>query len=84
MQVLVECVCSKSLEREYNNNEKKLPETIYHQVDGGPENANNLILGICELLVAKRLVREVVLTRLPAGHPHNDLDGLFGVIWRAV
>ena len=71
------------LEREYNNNEKKLPETIYHQVDGGPENANNLILGICELLVAKRLVRKVVLTRLPPGHSHNDLDGLFGVIWRA-
>ena len=71
------------LEREYYKDGKLcLPEVIYYQVDGGPENANNLLLAVCELLVAKRLCRKVVLTRLPPGHSHCDIDGLFGVIWK--
>lgn len=38
-------------------------------------------MGICELLVARRLTRKVVLTRLPKGHTHEDVDAIFGNIW---
>ena len=60
----------------------KLPPILYHQIDGGSENTNITLLGICALLVASGLVKKVVLTRLPVGHTHEDIDGLFALIWR--
>jgi len=60
---------------------RKYPETVYLQVDGGSENANKYVLGILELLVAKRVVREIHYCRLPVGHTHEDIDAAFGVIW---
>jgi hypothetical protein len=39
-------------------------------------------LAICELLVAKRLTRKVVLTRLLVGHTHEDIDAIFALIWQ--
>ena len=70
-----------SLER-YFKKHNELPRTLYHQIDGGPENANQEFLAICALLVASGLVDKVVLTRLPVGHTHEDIDGLFALIWR--
>lgn len=70
-----------SLEQHYLANGGKLPRVIYHQVDGGPENANNEFLAICALLVACRLVDKVVLSRLAVGHTHEDIDGIFALIW---
>jgi hypothetical protein len=32
--------------------------------------------------VAKRLTRHVVLTRLPVGHTHEDIDAIFALIWQ--
>ncbi len=29
----------------------RLPDTLYHQVDGGPENANAELQAICSLMV---------------------------------
>lgn len=43
------------------------PEVLYVQVDGGSENANQYVLAALEMLVVKRLVREVQYTRLPTG-----------------
>jgi hypothetical protein len=60
----------------------KLQDVIYLQIDGGSENANKVILAICELLIARGLTKRIVLTRLPGGHTHEDIDGRFGVIWR--
>jgi hypothetical protein len=60
---------------------RAFPETIYLQVDGGSENANKYLLGILELLVSKKIVREIHFCRLPVGHTHEDIDGAFGVIW---
>jgi hypothetical protein len=57
------------------------PETLYLQVDGGSENANQYVLALLELLVVKRCCREVYYTRLPAGHTHEDIDASFGVLW---
>jgi hypothetical protein len=66
----------------YNESNKKLPDLIYYQIDGGSENANKTILAICELLIARGLTKKIVVTRLPPGHTHEDIDGRFGVIWR--
>lgn len=60
------------------------PEEIYLQVDGGCENANQYLLGLLELLVAKRLCKRIYYTRLPTGHTHEDIDALFAVIWKAL
>jgi hypothetical protein len=59
----------------------KLTSTLFHQIDGGSENANVLFLVICFLLVAKGLCTKVVLTRLLPGHTHEDIDALFALIW---
>ena len=40
------------------------------------------MLAICELLVAKRLTKKLILTRLPKGHTHEDIDAVFGKIWK--
>lgn len=71
-----------SLEQQYKANNNSLPDTVYHQIDGGVENTAKAALAICELLVARRLTRKVVLTRLPVGHTHEDIDAVFGNIWR--
>ena len=31
-----------------------------------------------ELLVSKKIAKTIVLTRLPVGHTHEDIDALFG------
>ena len=61
---------------------KKLPDTLFFQIDGGSENANVYILAICELIVIKRLTKRIYLTRLPVGHTHEDIDAKFGYIWK--
>eukprot|EP01041_Mallomonas_annulata_P012238 gene12238-25709_t len=61
--------------------EGKLPDTIFLQIDGGSENTSKATLGIAELLVARRLTKNVVITRLIVGHTHEDIDAVFGKIW---
>lgn len=34
-----------------------------------------------EYLVAKKFCPLIVLTRLPVGHTHEDIDSRFGKIW---
>lgn len=72
-----------SLERRYKENGNKLPDTIYHQIDGGPENATHLAHALCELMVSKRLTKKIVLSRLMVGHTHEDIDALFALIWKS-
>ena len=62
----------------------KLPPTIYMRNDGGSENSNKTFLAICELLVATRICKTVFVTRLPVGHTHEDIDGIFSRIWTAM
>ena len=56
---------------------------MYVQIDGGAENANSTLVGWLQLIVAKQLLPEILLTRLPVGHTHEDIDALFGHIWAA-
>jgi hypothetical protein len=65
-------------------NEEKLPETLYYQIDGGGENTARCWFVLCELLVAKGLFKRIILTRLMVGHTHEDIDSVFGVLWKNV
>lgn len=60
----------------------RLPPVLNVQIDGGPENANKLVLAVLSYLVIKRVcgLERIVLTRLPVGHTHEDIDGIFGRI----
>jgi hypothetical protein len=51
------------------------------QVDGGSENANNAVLAYLEYLVTMRVCKKIIMTRLPTGHTHEDIDSCFGCIW---
>jgi hypothetical protein len=51
----------------YRERTGHFPETLYVQIDGGAENANRFVFATMELLVVKRMVCNVVVTRLPAG-----------------
>jgi hypothetical protein len=62
----------------------RYPEKFYLQIDGGSENANRWVLGLLELLVAKRIVKTVLYSRLPVGHTHCDIDGIFGILWKHI
>jgi len=72
----------RHLEIEYRENNNKLPDTLFFQVDGGGENANEILVGVSELLIHWGLTKKIVLTRLPVGHTHEDIDGKFGTIWQ--
>ena len=69
------------LEEWYDRHNNTLPDHIAYQVDGGPENASATPIGMAELLVHWGLTKTVTITRLPRGHTHSDIDGMFGVIW---
>ena len=62
---------------QYEKAHKKLPRKLYIQVDGGPENANKYVLSMIELLISKRVCKEIFLTRLPTGHTHEDIGKRF-------
>ena len=51
-------------------------------MDGGSENTAKAALAICELLVARRLTRRIILSRLLVGHTHEDIDAIFAIIWQ--
>lgn len=73
------CLLSE-LEKWRDNHKQNFPHTWYIQIDGGSENANKYLFAALEYIVAKRLVQKIVLTRLPVGHTHEDIDACFGVI----
>jgi len=60
----------------------RLPPIVFYQIDGGSENTSKLIIAMCELLVARGVCQKIVLTRLPVGHTHEDIDAKFGVLWK--
>jgi hypothetical protein len=59
----------------------RYPTYINLQMDGGPENANKYVLAALEYLVSLKYVKRIKFSRLPAGHTHEDIDAVFGVIW---
>ena len=73
-----------TLEELRRNSYGILLETIYYQIDGGSENTAKVMMAMCELLVARRFCQKLVLTRLPVGHTHEDIDSKFAKIWKAL
>ena len=69
---------------EWREEKGHYPSKVYWQVDGGPENANTDVLAFCEYLVSQTPIEEVVLSRLPVGHTHEDIDARFGTIWEHI
>lgn len=61
-----------------------LPETVFIQIDGGPENVSKSMIAMCEILVARKIVKRIILSRLMVGHTHEDIDGRFAKIWTRV
>ncbi len=67
---------------QWKNRHGYYPTDIYIQIDDGAENVNEYAMHHCEHLVAKRMARNILFTRLPVGHTHDDIDGCFGFIWK--
>jgi hypothetical protein len=65
----------------WHTRHRHFPEELIIQLDGGAENANKHVLSMLELIVTKRIVKVVHLTRLPTGHTHEDIDACFALIW---
>lgn len=65
------------------DNNKPFPKCLLLQVDGGPENASKTFYGLCEHLVREGVFERIDVSRLPVGHTHEDIDAMFGVLWRA-
>ena len=72
-----------SLEDVYRE-EKRLPDTVFLQIDGGVENTSKSVIAMCELLVARGLTKRIILSRLMVGHTHEDIDGRFAKIWTRI
>lgn len=64
--------------------EGRQPDTFFYQIDGGSENSAKAVIYFCELLVAKRIFKKVVLSRLLVGHTHANVDADFSHIWSRV
>jgi hypothetical protein len=62
-----------------------LPDVVFVQIDGGTENISKAMIAMCELLVARGIVKKrIILSRLMVGHTHEDIDGRFAKIWMRI
>ena len=85
--------CNLAIEVVMNEIEQRMDLSIYHdlcfprylfiQIDGGSENTAKEFYAFCEYLVKENIFDKVEVSRLPVGHTHEDIDAMFGVIWKA-
>jgi hypothetical protein len=64
-------------------NNISMPDVLFLQIDGGPENTAKAFYAMLDQLVKLGVFRKIEVCRLPVGHTHEDIDALFGVLWRA-
>jgi len=66
-----------ALEEQYKRRGGRLPRKIYLTLDGGSENANFMLLGMIELLIAADVgVEEFWFCRMPVGHNHGGINNM--------
>lgn len=65
------------------SNNLPFPRQLLLQIDGGPENTSKTFYAMCEYLVRMGVFDRIEAARLPVGHTHEDIDAMFGVLWRA-
>ena len=53
------------------------------QLDGGSENTSKSFYALLEYLVTIGVFDRIECSRLPVGHTHEDIDAMFGVLWKA-
>ena len=54
---------------------------MYIQIDGASDNVAKAVTAAMEHLVLKKLCPYVLISSLPVGHTHEDIDSRFGVLW---
>jgi hypothetical protein len=55
-----------------------LPDTLYLQLDNtSRQNKNKFVFGFLGCLIAQGIFREVIVSFLPVGHTHEDIDQMF-------
>ena len=64
-------------------NDLPFPRYLFLQIDGGSENTSKVFYALCEHLVQTGVFDKIEAARLPVGHTHEDIDAMFGVLWRA-
>ena len=57
-------------------------DTLYVQVDGGPENKNQWMIAYFVLLISLGIFKKIKMCFLPVGHTHEDIDQGFSCIAR--
>ena len=81
-------ICIESLHHilsDVHRKEGTLPRVCYIQVDNTQkQNKNRFIIGYAGCLVQWGLFDEVVLSFLPVGHTHEDIDQMFSCLARAL
>jgi hypothetical protein len=61
-----------------DNGDKPLPKTLFIQMDNAAgENKNKYVFGFLSNLVAKGVFETIVVSFLPVGHTHEDIDQIF-------
>lgn len=60
-----------------------MPNILFLRIDGGPENTSKTFYGLLTQLVGYKVFKRIEVERLPVGHTHEDIDALFGTLWKA-
>lgn len=59
-----------------------MPNILFLQIDGGPENTSRTFYGLITQLVMYKVFKRIDVSRLPVGHTHEDIDAMFGTLWK--
>lgn len=62
---------------------KIMPAVLFLQIDGGPENTSKSFYAMISQLKSQKVFKRIEVARLPVGHTHEDIDALFGTLWKA-
>ena len=77
----IECVHRTLIKLQ--SNFQTWPSELFVQLDNtAKDNKNNATLGYFAYLVASGVFLTVIVSFLPVGHTHEDIDAVFGMIMR--